>query len=334
MEQIEQPLPESTIVLDHGDTRVIEQVPETPDDGLSELERYKQTRDAKPTEPAPINHQEPSPEVEEPKKPERWKDPDTGDTYDMRHKVARRIKQVLEKHGTEKARADALERRVDELTKTLIDRGATPAKAEAMATAAVEGDPEPDAADLTKYPEGQFDRAFIKDAAKWAARQETQSFAKTQRDQDASRRQAAVEDQAIGRWQQTLPETRARYADFDQVLAKIPTTPENAPIVNLMMGSPVGNDVVYVLGTQPEAMEAYRRAPNHDSRLRLLHHIEAQIISAHRGKTPAPKTPTTSAPPPTEPVHAGAGPSGPIDWSRTDDPDQYARYKATRKTTR
>lgn len=323
----------SPLVLEHQE-RTVDQG-QIPDDGPSELEKHKQARGytQPPAKTEPAAEPPPEAQPEPDKKPERWQDPDTGDHYDMRHKVARRIKTVLEDRGKERARAEAAERRVEELTKALIERGATPAQAEKKAEAMVEADPEPDPGDTTKYPEGQFDRGFIKDQARWAARQETKQFAQTSRQEQEQQVRQQAEAAAVGRWQQTVPEARKRYSDFDEVLARIPNTPENAPIVQLMMGSPVGNDVVYVLGTQPDAMEMYRRAPSAHDRMRLLHHIEAQLIQHHRATAAKQTQPrTTNAPAPITPVQSGPA-AQVIDWSK-DDPDQYARWKAQRANRR
>jgi hypothetical protein len=306
------------------------------DDGRSELERHKEARGfTKKTEPPP-----PTPDGEPPplpaaaktdadKKPEQWLDPDTGDRYDMRHKVARRIKKVLEDRAIDRAEKEALRVERDELLRQMA-RGPQP-KAEA-AKPAVDHDAEPDHTDTAKYPEGQYDRAFIRDMATWAADQRVNAKFGTARAEQELQARRTAEVQQVSQWQETLPAAQQKYPDFDAALANIPNTPDNAPIVRLMMGSPVGNDLVYVLGTQPEAMKAYKHAPNAESRLRLLHHLEAQLIAAQRGTTAKPKT--TGAPPPTSPVHAGDGPKGPIDWSRTDDPDQLQRWKSIRKARR
>lgn len=300
------------------------------DDGRSELDRHKEsrgyTKKADPSDPTP-DGEPPLPEAAVPdRKPERWNDPDTGDTYDMRHKVARRIKKVLEERASERSEKEALRAERDELLRQMA-RGSQP-QAE-PAPRAVDHDAEPDHTDATKYPEGQYDRAFIRDMATWAADQRVNAkFGTARAEAELSQRRAA-ETQQVSRWQETLPVAQQKYPNFDAALGNIPNTPENAPIVRLMMGSPVGNDLVYVLGTQPEAMKAYTNAPSAEHRMRLLYHLEAQLIHAQRGSAAKPKT--TGAPAPTSPVHAGAGPSGPIDWSRTDDPDQLQRWKSQRK---
>jgi hypothetical protein len=324
--------PESPLYIDHGE-RVTETV---VDDGKSELERHNESR--KSAEPPPLPEatatEGEQPPVQEPKKPDRWEDPDTGDHYDMRHKVARRIKAVLEDRGKERSRADAAERRISELTQQLIARGSTPADAKAEAKATVGVDPEPNPADTETYPEGQFDPKFMKDMGRWAARQETtEQFGKAR---SASQQQAyeAAEHQAVTQWQTTLPEARKRYENFDSVLESFPNTPQNQGLTRVMLGSPVGNDVVYVIGTQPELRKAYDAAPNQDARMRLIYHVEAQLIQAQRaaGKTKPPAK--TTAPPPVEPVNTGGGAPNAVDWSRTDDTDQYQRWKSQRQARR
>lgn len=346
-------VPESSspLVIDHGDTRTVDQGQQADPSGLSELEQHKRARGYVKDEPPAKVEQPPvdeQPEAEakpEEKKPERWKDPETGDTYDMRHKVARRIKQVLEKSGKAQAEADKNKseaeywrRRAEELERGGQSQPRQETKPQTPAQPSAD-DPEPDPADTTKYPEGQFDRAFIRDMGRWAARQETgQRFteAETKAQQEQSRR---AEVEAVTQWQQTLPEARKRYTDFDQVLERIPNTPENAPIVRLMMASPVGNDVVYALVTQQTGdgtplMQMYQRAPNVESKLRLLHHIEAQVIHAQRSASAKTKESKTNAPPPIDPLNTAAPAAGAIDWSRTDDPDQLQRWKATRRQGR
>jgi hypothetical protein len=348
-------LPDSTspLVIDHGDTRTVDQGQQPAADGLSELEQHKRARGyVKPDAPAqveepPTPQEAPTPEqvkAEEKKAAERWQDPDTGDHYDMRHKVARRIKAVLEDRGKERAEKEK-ERAEKEFWKRRaeeLERGPAQPRQDAPPQAAAQpnaNDPEPDPSDTTKYPEGQFDRAFIRDMGRWAARQETgQRFTEAEtRAQQARAHQAEVE--AVTQWQGTLPEARKRYADFDSVLERIPNTPENAPIVRLMMNSPVGNDVVYAIATQQTGdgvplMQLYQRAPNMDSKLRLLHHIEAQLIQAQRAAATRAQTSKTNAPAPIDPVHTAGPAAGAIDWSDPNDKDQYQRWKAQRQNRR
>jgi hypothetical protein len=340
-EVVEQP--DSSLVIDHGDTRTVDQGQQPEQDGPSELEQHKRARGyiksdqpAQEQPAAPEQQAQEAPKQEE-KKPERWQDPDTGETYDMRHKVARRIKTVLEDRGKERAEkekfkgeADYWKRRAEEL-----ERGGQQPRQETKPQPQQTDDPEPDPADTTKYPEGQFDRAFIRDQARWAARQETNARFSTRDDQAAEARRVEAEHAAVSQWQQTLPEARKKYADFDAVLERIPNTPENAPIVRLMMGSPVGNDVVYVLGTAQDnsgvaLMDRYRSL-NPEQKTRFLYHIEAQLLHAQRTAATRTATSKTNAPMPTTPVNTSANAAQATDWSRNDDPDQLSRWKANRQ---
>lgn len=327
----------SPLVIDHGDTRTVDEGQAAQSD-VSELQRHKEARGLvkapeKIEEPAPLPDAPEQAKPEE-KKPDRWSDPDTGDTYDMRHKVARRVKKLLEERGSARAEVEQLRREKDDLTRRLIEGGATPRQAERKAEQVMaDADPEPDPANVEKYPEGQFDKAFMRDMGRWAARQETKTQFDTARTQAQAHQRQQDEVRQVQAWQGTVPDARKKYSDFDEVLNQIPNTPENAPIVRLMMGSEVGNDVVYYLGKNAEAMRAYQTATP-ENKMRLLYHIEAQVIQANRAASSRVAASTTRAPQPTSPVNTGAGAAQGPDWSRTDDPDQYARYKAMRQTRR
>lgn len=338
-----QELDQSALVIDHGETRTVDQGQE-PD--TSELQRHKEARGyVKPVEQPQVEQPEqvaePEAAVEAPKKPERWVDPDTHDTYDMRHKVARRIKTVLEERGKLRGEVEALRRERDDLMRAMIQRGVPAEEAKQAATAQVnasQADPEPDPADTTKYPEGQFDRAFIRDQARWAARQETNARLSSAQHDAQEHQRIAAEQTAITSWQKTLPEARQKYEDFDSALERIPNDAQHAPIVRLMMGSPVGNDLVYVLATKQDhegvpLLQRYRTF-SPDQRERFLYHIEAQLIQARRAATTRAASSTTKAPQPTSPVNTGANAAGPVDWSKSDDPDQYQRWKASRGSRR
>lgn len=344
-QQLEQTTETTPLILEHEESRTIDPISERePADGLSELERYRKDRDAgklKPSEPPAEGETDAAEKVAAEKKAaERWQDPDTGDTYDMRHKVARRIKTVLEDRGKLRGEVEALRRERDDLMRTLMAQGMPKADAKEEATqrvnAATAADAEPDPGDLTKYPEGQYDRNFIRDQAKYAARQETDArFAQVgQQAQEQQRRQQF--EQTVSKWNQTVPDASKKYADFTQVLEKFPRNEMNAPVADVLLSSPVGNDVVYLLGTNEGAWNAYyQQARTERDRYRVLYHIEAQIMNRDRAVKQKTQQTTSNAPAPTAPVHAGgsAG-AGNYDWSRSDDPDQLARWRAQRKRTR
>lgn len=52
-------------------------------------------------------------------------------------------------------------------------------------------DPEPDAADASRYPNGEYDKSYIKDLGRWSARQESRDLeAKRQKDTQAQQQQS------------------------------------------------------------------------------------------------------------------------------------------------
>lgn len=327
----------SPLVIDHGDTRTVDEGQQPVAEGLSELEQHRQWKGGK-GEPAKAEPEEPSAQAakpEEKKAPERWTDPDTGDVYDMRHRAAKRLRAVLDNHGTTKAELESLRKERDELMRALTQRGEQRQETKPKETQETPNDPEPDPTDTQKYPEGQFDRAFMRDMGRWAARQETGKYSKeAETKAHEERRQAAWESEKNRFHSEVLPEAKKRYGDFESVLKQVADAiPGDRFIPDILSHSPVGCDVIYVLGTNADAMDAYKRAPSEAGRLRVLHHIEAQVIHSQRAASAKTKESKTNAPPPTDPVHTSGPAAGAIDWT-ADDPDQYQRWKAMRRSNR
>lgn len=98
-----------------------------------------------------------------------------------------------------KRQLDANERVRKAVELATADKDAEIARLRASAVAPVrpppapaKADTEPDPADLTTYPEGQYDRKFIKDQARWEAKQEIRSAnEQAQKDWQAQQRQTA-----------------------------------------------------------------------------------------------------------------------------------------------
>lgn len=80
------------------------------------------------------------------------------------------------------------------------------------ATAAADAaDPEPDPADLTKYPDGSFDTKFIRDLGKWSARAEHRALQATEQQQR----------QATSQREQDAQRARDHVTRVDQFAAKV-----------------------------------------------------------------------------------------------------------------
>lgn len=113
-----------------------------------------------------------------------------------------RVQELLADRATERAARERAERRVAEL------EARTPApdvKAAASSPAPVP-DAEPDPTDATKYPDGQFDRRFLKDQARWEAKQE---YAERTAAHEQQQRDAAAQQQQQARLEQHQTQSAA-----------------------------------------------------------------------------------------------------------------------------
>lgn len=91
--------------------------------------------------------------------------------------------------------------------------------APAAVAAADATDPEPDPADLTKYPDGSFDTKFIRDLGKWSARAEHRALQATEQQQR----------QATSQREQDAQRARDHVTRVDQFAAKVDAAVEADP---------------------------------------------------------------------------------------------------------
>lgn len=121
-----------------------------------------------PDEPdTPVKAETPAP-VADPEKPAK-----------PRNDPQARIDQAIARQRDAERRAEQAEQRARDL-----EARTKPVEAPKPVTE----DPEPDPANLQTYPEGQYDRKFIKDQARWEARQEFKAARAAQEQQDAAAR--------------------------------------------------------------------------------------------------------------------------------------------------
>lgn len=175
--------------------------------------------------------------------------------------------------------------------------------------------------------EADYDDPLVYASARalWLARQEDRAeevaqvrseidVAKLARDQaEQMRTQERVKEFA-----ESMPEARARYADFDQVIAVAQRADVVSPALSMMiLESDAPHDVAYHLGRNPELARTLS-AMHPVAAARELGKIEARLTA------PRPKT-TTSAPDPISPVRGTA--------SGTKNPDKMspAEWRAARE---
>lgn len=182
-------------------------------------------------------------------------------------------------------------------------------KPQAAATAT--DDPEPDSSDKEKYPDGQFDKNFIKDVSRWQTRQDLQQHERTQ----AAERQRTEHIQTFEtRAAQSRDKLQAALKSDPSVMDGVdPGLLSLRPSIALAPGQPTtfGNAVADWVTSTDYPVELLKHLSDHaevqrladlppQSFLREQGRIEAGFASATKAD-PTPKEPTksiTSAPEP------------------------------------
>lgn len=204
----------------------------------------------------------------------------------VKDKTEQRFQQLLKERAQERERADRLERELAALKTPAPPVDAQPA-ASSPATA---DDPEPNPDDLTKYPDGAYDRKYFKDQAAWEARQvlkaERETAAKTAQQQKAE----ATAREKAKQWSERVTAAQAKYPDFD-AKAFGPTEIEaGSPIDVWVMESEQGAELLYHLQTHPEEIRRIAALPA-VHQVRELARLEDKLV-------PAPAKTITDAPAP------------------------------------
>jgi hypothetical protein len=283
---------------------------------LSEYEKHKVARgygkppaippaEAKTPTPAatpePVTGEEPGAEGETAEtapldEKHKFVDPDTGEALDGRRRATKRVKALLSERARLRDRIATLEahnsRPAGEVRPE--PRPQTP-----PATSTATDDPEPQLANFQSYDD------YTKATARWVARQELTSARDSERASGEQARQREQFSQFAEQYAQKLPAIRQQMPDYDEVAARIPMIPETRHITRAVLESNVGPQLVYFLGTHPEALEAIMAAPTFEAHLRLIGRYEAQVEATTTAQPATPRT--TRAPEPVTPVsHAGA----------------------------
>ena len=217
-----------------------------------------------------------------------------------------RVQELLADRAAERLRAERLERELADLR--------AKASPDAKPASSADPDPEPDPANTALYPEGQFDRKFLKDQARWEARQEIAARDKvTQQEQ----RELAQQRAHAERTQRFQTQVTAAKAKWDAAKAADPTvfdaiSPDLLalqPSITLRPGerATFGHAVADVLlqSDDPVALARHLSDPAEQQRLstlspdafyREIGRIEARLSTP---AAPAPVSSKTPAPPPT-----------------------------------
>jgi hypothetical protein len=115
-------------------------------------------------------------------------------------------------------------------------------------------DPEPDPNDQQKYPDGVYDRKYITDHTRWAARDEWRQI-------EAQRAQRAAEAERETRWNTGIAAAKAKYPDFEAV-AFAPGAhgiPEGSIVDSWILEHESGAQVLYHLRRNPAELAGILR---------------------------------------------------------------------------
>ena len=166
-------------------------------------------------------------------------------------------------------------------------------------------DPEPDPEDAATYPDGIYDRKFMKDQANWEAR----TVLRQEREAAITRhRQAQADHAAYERgqaWVERVDAARAKYPDWEQKIATVAIL-EGSPIDVWVMESPQGAELLY--GPLSNPAEVRRIAA-----LSPLQQVR-ELVLLEKGLEPAPAKTITDAPDP--PRTLGDRSAAPVDAAR------------------
>lgn len=181
-------------------------------------------------------------------------------------------------------------------------------------------DAEPDPTDLTKYPDGQFDRKYLKDQARWEARQEftslQQQAAERYHAEQAQRQQFEREQAERSRIQNLGKKMQQAFTSQPDLQMKLETVALTRPMWDVVLESDRPDQILAYMADHPEKAEEIASLPPLHA-FRALSRIEYELDAAAQiTGSAAPGKPKTSAHPPVSPVSGShsapaGGPPGP-----------------------
>lgn len=277
-----------------------------------EYEKYRQSGELperfkpadQPAESAPADAPEQTVETPEGEQPESDPESDPEDVQEPPQKGAgaeKRIKQLL-------AEKKELQRKLDAAAKQGVSPDSPSAPAAPQQQTA-EKEPTPEETNADGTPKYKTYEEFVKAQARWEARQEIAQVMRYQ-----------AEQQALQALKVKLDESRARYADADDVIFPAAETIKNAQIPQavkeVFSQSDLFTDLCYVVGSDPEELKKFVTLAQQNPRAALAKVFEyekgireelakpGKEVEEPSGKAPEKKQ--TTAPPPVKPVNGGS----------------------------
>jgi hypothetical protein len=159
---------------------------------------------------------------------------------------------------------------------------------------------------------------FDSDLAYLEARQDYK-IQKVSLDRDEQSRQAQRQAMQAS-WTQKENEARAKYSDFDEVIAEVIPNEFPPAADNAIATSELGAELLYYLEKNPQEKNQLMQKTNPVDQIRAVGQIEAKIMASK--VKPAPKVP--AAPAPIKPI-GGSGGNVEIPGSKLDDKEWFKR---------
>jgi hypothetical protein len=202
-----------------------------------------------------------------------------------------------------------------------------------------QGDPEPDPANTEKYPDGQFDRKYLKDQARWEARQEfaeqQRAYSERQQAEHRERQQFERQSNEQARIQKLSTRMQSAFHASPDLQAKLETVAMTRPMWDVVLESDAPDQLLAYMADHSEEAERIASLPPLHA-FRALSRIEYQLESAAALTGSAPVKPKTAAHAPISPVSGSqsAPKSGPPDPKTCTQEEFDAYYNAEEKADR
>lgn len=125
-----------------------------------------------------------------------------------------------------------------------------PAVSSPALAAVAADDPEPNPEDAAKYPNGEFDRKYVRDTAAWEARAVLRAERAAYAAEVTQRQQQAHAKQLEDTWGARMTATKSKHADFDE-LALDKLIPAGSPMDRWALENEGIEEALYFLSTHP-----------------------------------------------------------------------------------
>ena len=237
-------------------------------------------------------------------------DPDTGEVLDKRSRYAKRVQALVRKNKEVAQERDQLMARIGQL-----ETAPSPAKnsqpTNQNTQPVVDEQTEPKLEQFSNFVDPTV--AHTAALARWHARQEVTKQHKQKATADRTAHVESHLKHLQGKWDKKADEVRKERPDFDQtynvLYETLPTDGHQRPLVKTLLESPVGHDMAYYLGKNPQVIQELYNTPTLEAHFQAIGRLEAHV-EAGRSKEPAKtaSTPVATPSPPMNPVGGGATP--------------------------